>query len=177
MSPRDSPHSDDTSGRGFGLEEMPSPATYMGSPSPARFCNSISSSPLVSSSPLLMVGSPMRKPRVAMAASPVSYGSPVKSPTKWSAQAQSPGGAIRRNAASFGIPLHLSTNDVALPVPVRSVSNGQTIIAPSPMRRGVAAPPSFFLSQGLTTHSETEPDTSATIRATARPFGHRRGGA
>merc|ERR1712137_1014164 len=142
MSPRDSPHSDDTSGRGFGLEEMPSPATYMGS-----------SSPLVSSSPLLMVGSPMRKPRVAMAASPVSYGSPVKSPTKWSAQAQSPGGAIRRNAASFGIPLHLSTNDVALPVPVRSVSNGQTIIAPSPMRRGVAAPPSFFLSQGLTTHS------------------------
>merc|ERR1740116_774764 len=56
--------------------------------------------------------------------------------------AMSPGAEIRRNAASFGIPLSLETAPGELPMPLPVRTNSGAIVAPSPVARGSAAPPS-----------------------------------
>mmetsp|Transcript_170183 Transcript_170183/g.545768 ORF Transcript_170183/g.545768 Transcript_170183/m.545768 type:complete len:240 (-) Transcript_170183:206-925(-) len=58
-------------------------------------------------------GAQMNKPRVTFAPSPTS-----------------PGAIIRKNAASFGIPLNLRSSAQAAPVPVRSLEG--SVVAPSP---------------------------------------------
>jgi len=76
--------------------------------------------------------------------SPVGMHSPMaaRSPTNWSfgQAAMSPGAEIRRNAASFGIPLKLQSQpgEVVMPLPVRTASGA--VLAPSPVGRGHLQP-------------------------------------
>lgn len=128
---------------------IPSP-TSRGSPPPAFVCTSPAgrapATKYVVSSPTVRAhgstGQPAARPArlsattMTITMSPASYKGP-QSPSGWQ-PLQSPGAAIRQNAASFGIPLSLrSASEAAVPIPVRTVAGG--VVAPSPVSHGQAA--------------------------------------
>lgn len=110
----------------------------------------------------------------------------VQSPISYGKVALSPGGEIRRNAASLGIPLNLRTlpGESAVPVPVRS---GGMVVAPSPTSTGPIATTTCFpvaTCPGTTTNMQMTsgqamppptinvlgPSPPALIRSVVTPF-------